>query len=75
MKIATVAETKTRLSSLIADVEAGGDVLITRRGQPVARLVAEPGAPGFGWSALRNWVEAPPTEGLSVAQMREQDLL
>ena len=75
MKIATVAETKTRLSSLIADVEAGDDVLITRRGQPVARLVAEPRASGFGWSALRNWVDAPPMEGLSVAQMREQDLL
>src|SRR5690606_37313997 len=32
------------LSSLIADVEAGNDVLITRRGRAVARLVAEPGA-------------------------------
>lgn len=75
MKIATVAETKTRLSTLIADVEAGNDVLITRRGQPVARLVAEPGAPGFGWAALRAWVAEAPAQGLAVAQMRERDLL
>ncbi|MDX9886684.1 type II toxin-antitoxin system Phd/YefM family antitoxin [Thauera sp.] len=44
MKTASVAETKSDLSSLIADVEAGNDVLITRRGRAVARLVAEPGA-------------------------------
>ena len=53
MKTASVAETKSHLSSLIADVEAGNDVLITRRGQAVARLVAEPGAGGYGWAALR----------------------
>jgi len=60
---------------LIADVEAGTDVLITRRGQAVARLVAEPGAGGYGWAALRAWLAAEPTEGPSVAQMREDDLL
>ena len=38
MKTASVAETKSHLSSLIADVEAGNDVLITRRGEAVARL-------------------------------------
>lgn len=75
MKTASVAETKTYLSSLIADAAAGQDVLITRRGQAVARLVAEPGAGGYGWAALRAWIEAAPTEGLTVAQMREQDLL
>ena len=32
---------------LIAEVEAGQDVVITRRGRPVARLVPEPG-PGSG---------------------------
>jgi prevent-host-death family protein len=75
MRTASVAETKTRLSSLIANVQAGDDVVITRRGQPFARLVPEPGASGFGWSALRTWVAAAPAEGLTVAQMREQDLL
>ena len=32
-------EAKTRLSQLVEEVEAGGDVVITRRGAPVARLV------------------------------------
>lgn len=32
-------EAKTRLSELLADVEAGASVTITRRGKPVARLV------------------------------------
>jgi prevent-host-death family protein len=32
-------EAKSRLSELVAEVEAGGDVVITRRGRRVARLV------------------------------------
>jgi antitoxin (DNA-binding transcriptional repressor) of toxin-antitoxin stability system len=32
-------EAKSRLSELVAQVEAGGDVVITRRGRRVARLV------------------------------------
>jgi prevent-host-death family protein len=32
-------EAKTHLSELLAAVEAGEEVLITRRGKPVARLV------------------------------------
>ncbi len=35
-------EAKTKLSKLLALVEAGEDVVITRGGQPVARLVAIP---------------------------------
>ncbi|MES2118405.1 MAG: type II toxin-antitoxin system prevent-host-death family antitoxin [Pseudomonadota bacterium] len=35
----TVAQAKARLSQLIGMVEAGEDVIIIRRGQPVARLV------------------------------------
>lgn len=34
-----LAEAKARLSELIARVEAGDTVCITRRGKPVARLV------------------------------------
>ena len=37
---------KTRLSRLLAQVEAGEEVVIARRGAPVARLVA--GRPGGG---------------------------
>lgn len=37
---ATVHEAKTHLSRLLAEVEAGETVVITRRGKPVARLEA-----------------------------------
>jgi prevent-host-death family protein len=39
MKEVAVYEAKTRLSELLAEVERGEQVTITRRGQAVARLV------------------------------------
>lgn len=36
----TVHQAKTHLSRLLAQVEAGGSVIITRRGKPVAKLEA-----------------------------------
>jgi prevent-host-death family protein len=42
MKPVPVFEAKNRFSELIAAVEHGDQVTITRRGVPVARLVAEP---------------------------------
>ena len=39
MQTFTLAEAKAQLSRLIAMVEAGEDVTITKRGQAVARLV------------------------------------
>jgi len=75
MKTATVADAKSHLSALLADVEAGQGVVITRRGKPVARLVPEPRSAGFGWADLHTWVSEPPMPGLTVAEMREQDLL
>ena len=44
MKIVPVYEAKNRFSELLAAVEQGETVSITRRGAPVARLVAEPAA-------------------------------
>ena len=38
MSTVTVADAKARLSDLLALVEAGEEVVTTRRGQPVARL-------------------------------------
>lgn len=75
MKTATVANAKSHLSALLAEVEAGQGIVITRRGKPVARLVPERQAEGFDWPDLRQWVSAPPAPGLTVAEMREQDLL
>lgn len=41
MQPVPVAEAKARLSSMLAAVEAGEEVVITRRGRVVARLVPE----------------------------------
>ncbi len=40
MRTVNVLEAKTKLSALLAEVEAGGEVIIARAGIPVARLVA-----------------------------------
>jgi len=56
MKTATVTETKSHLSALLSDIEAGEEVVITRRGRPVARLVAEQPATTFDWGDLHAWV-------------------
>jgi prevent-host-death family protein len=39
MKHIGMFEAKTHLSSLVEEVEKGGEVVITRHGKPVARLV------------------------------------
>ncbi len=41
MASVSVHEAKTNLSRLIAQVEAGAEVVITRNNRPVARLVRE----------------------------------
>jgi prevent-host-death family protein len=40
METVTLAEAKAQLSRLVALVEAGEEVTITKRGRPVVRLVA-----------------------------------
>jgi prevent-host-death family protein len=42
MKSVTTHEAKTQLSKLLAEVEAGEEVIIRRGDKPVARLVAMP---------------------------------
>ena len=75
MKTATVAQARAHLSTLLNEIESGEEVVITRRGAPVARLVAERRSGGFGWTELREWVTAAPLAGPTVAEMRERDLL
>lgn len=50
MTTVNVHEAKTQLSRLLAQVEAGEEVIIARNGKPVARLVScQPrGKPQFG---------------------------
>jgi prevent-host-death family protein len=45
MQTIGVFEAKSRLTALLDAVEKGDEILITRRGKPVARLV--PAEPGF----------------------------
>jgi prevent-host-death family protein len=40
MPVVGMHEAKTRLSELVAEVERGGEVVLSRNGVPVARLVA-----------------------------------
>ena len=40
MRIVNIRQAKTQLSRLLAQVEAGEEVLIARRGKPAAQLVA-----------------------------------
>ncbi|MCH8490436.1 MAG: type II toxin-antitoxin system prevent-host-death family antitoxin [Oceanicaulis sp.] len=39
VRIVSVSEAKTRMSGLLRAVEAGEDMVIARRGAPVARLI------------------------------------
>ncbi len=57
MTIVNIHEAKSNLSRLLAQVEAGEDVVIARNGKPVARLVAceTPGKRQFG--ALRGRIK------------------
>ena len=77
MKVASIAEVKCHLSALISEVESGQELLITRRGKPVARVIREPlTVSDISWSELRAFVEFQPAQtGLTVAEMRKQDLL
>jgi len=44
MQQVQIAEAKAHLSALLERVEAGEEIIIARRGKPVARLIPEPKA-------------------------------
>lgn len=50
-----VFEAKTHLTALLDEIEQGGEVLITRRGKPIARLV--PAEAGFDRAKARRAAE------------------
>jgi antitoxin (DNA-binding transcriptional repressor) of toxin-antitoxin stability system len=45
MKTVNIHEAKTQLSKLVAEVEAGNEVVLARAGTPVARIVRFGGVP------------------------------
>jgi prevent-host-death family protein len=74
----TLAETKSHLSAVVDQVQAGEEIVITRRGHPVARIVSDRRGPERDPAALakelRAFVRAQPmAEANSVIAMREID--
>ncbi|MGI9053056.1 MAG: type II toxin-antitoxin system Phd/YefM family antitoxin [Ilumatobacteraceae bacterium] len=67
-----VHEAKTQLSKLLAEVEAGDDVVIARRGKPVARLVRyeRKKRPPLGWLKL----PGPPIDPAVFDPMTDDEL-
>jgi prevent-host-death family protein len=54
MRTVNIHEAKAQLSRLIAEVEAGEDIVLVRGGKPVARLVRiGDGAPARRFGAMR----------------------
>ncbi len=56
MKSVSVVEAKSRFSALLAEVEAGEEIAVTRHGKTVARLV--PGRPRVAADAFRDFWDA-----------------
>lgn len=78
MRIITLADAKARLSAVLDDVVNGQEVVITRRGQAVARIVPERARrrrSATAWvHGLRGFVEGQPrSDANSVAEMRADD--
>lgn len=73
MKTVGIFEAKTHLSELIASVEAGESILITRNGSPVAELVpvssdTKSAEDAMAWIMGRNWSLG----GLSVRELIDE---
>ena len=70
-----VFEAKNRLTALLDEVEQGHEVLITRRGKPVARLV--PASPGFDREKARRAAEGliEASKGLSLGDITIRELI
>jgi prevent-host-death family protein len=78
MKTVSIAEAKAHLSELVEQAEAGDPVCITRRGKPVARIVAVEGKrKPIDVEALRALTDKmamqPESAGDFVRRMRDTD--
>ncbi|MFZ2404517.1 MAG: type II toxin-antitoxin system prevent-host-death family antitoxin [Methylobacter sp.] len=62
MRTITVATARSHLSTVLMEVEAGEEIVITRRGLAIARIVPEPSAApaGFDLAELFAFVDAQP---------------
>jgi prevent-host-death family protein len=78
MRTMTLAETKSHQSAVIDQVQAGEEVVITHRGRPVARIVADSGRIERDSATLAQELRAfvlaqPVAEDNSVVAIREMD--
>lgn len=64
----SVAEAKSHLSEIIARVEAGEEVVITRRGVEVVRMVptASTKPARIDWTAIRSFASTLPQGGIGA---------
>ncbi|MBO3707304.1 MAG: type II toxin-antitoxin system prevent-host-death family antitoxin [Candidatus Accumulibacter sp.] len=70
MTTCTVAQAKAHLSELLDRVEKGEELVITRRGKPVASLSPIRPAPrGPDWTAIRAFRESLPTGGSTATEL------
>jgi len=75
MRAVGAVEAKSRFGQLLDQVEHGEEVLITRRGRPVARLVAA--APSFDRETARRAVAGilETSKGLTLGGLKIKDLV
>ena len=75
MHVVGVFEAQNRLTSLLDEVEGGGEVLITRRGKPVARLI--PAETGFDRVKARQAADGllALSKGLTLGGLSIKDLV
>jgi prevent-host-death family protein len=70
MTTCTVAEAKAHLSELLARVEGGEALVITRRGRPVAQLSPiRPARRAPDWRAIQAFRESTETTGTSAVDL------
>ncbi|MBN8474221.1 type II toxin-antitoxin system prevent-host-death family antitoxin [Sulfuritalea sp.] len=70
MNTCTVAEAKAHLSELLARVEGGEELVITRRGHPVAQLTPiRPAKQPPDWQAIRAFRESMPAQETSATDL------
>lgn len=69
----SVAETKAHLSEILREVEAGEEVTITRRGQPIATIRAAIKPPtAADWARIAKLRSRLPKSKLSAAKIVRQ---
>lgn len=73
MKTVTIHKAKTTLSQLIAEVQAGAEVVIARGKEPVAKLIAmpKPGKRKAGRLKGKCWVGPEFFKPMTEAELKE----